>query len=657
VDRAGRALPGSWTVCGHGVSTPLSFGSAPTEVKADVDPVTHAFRLDDLPVGLVQLSAWSSLSQEVRGPAIELRPGEVREADICYVGTDLGRMIRVALLVEPIHMFCDMVDEITLSGPGIGVRRQTRKTVRLDLGYIDDVVFEDVPPGRYTVEVRDARCATWRQEDVEPGSSLVARLTGPSRLRLSVLDAASGAPILAYRASTFVHAGRYGGATFDLWPGDDPPADGLVEGFLATEQTLIVRAPGYAEERVSLTGLSAGEERPVTVRLAHGVVLSGVLLESDGVTPAAHTSVKLAPRLCGRETRGSWGVVDSPVQETITDADGAFVFADLRRAGYTLSAGPCAGQITQDLDLEDSDLDLELTLPSSSAFTGRLIAPGSQRFIDWHIGLVPTDHCLAKESREGWLAEVPLARDGSFVFDRVRAGPAKVVLVLPNVMTVWNLETMYGLFGSTIPLGEVGVEEGRPTQRDFDMTGKLPGGVKVSVRINGEPPAGAMIQAFTPGQNLTAAGILDEAGVARLASIPPGPCHFQICNLDQSWFATADLGTVIESGTETSVAISCELVSGSLLVTDVSGKPLPLHFLIVRAADLADCGFYAHTNERGELPLRLAPGSYLLTPDGREGDVDRYRSSVSSRFTWSARGSPPVAVTFRPRKCDHGERQ
>lgn len=91
-------------------------------------------------------------------------------------------------------------------------------------------------------------------------------------------------------------------------------------------------------------------------------------------------------------------------------------------------------------------------------------------------------------------------------------------------------------------------------------------------------------------------------------------------------------------------------------MTDASsGKPLPLQLLIVKAADLPDTGFYAYTNERGELPLRLAPGSYRLTPDPWDGD--RSRSSAGSRFTWSARGSPPVAVTLRPKKCDHGERQ
>jgi hypothetical protein len=654
----GRCPPGDWLVSGHGMATPLAEGSEATIVSAAPDAETHQFRLVDLPPGHVWLTATCSLGAKAAGPIVELHPGDAQEVDISYTEIDLRRRIAVEVVVEPIDTFYDEVSEIVLSGPAIGVRR-----IKPRMGTTPS--FDDLPPGRYAVEVNDARCQPWRREGVEPGTAVSAHLVGPAQLRLSAVDADTSAPIPAFRASTLVRAARFQPAVFPLWRGEEPPERGLVDHVLATNEMLIVQADGYAECRVPLVGLGAGEVRSLEVRLARGATVSGVVLESDGVTPAARTLVALAASLQADELAGDFAVVEAPPLETRTDDDGWFAFPCVRRGSYALAAGPRAAQIARSLDIAGADVDVELILPPSGSLGGRLIAPEATRFADWRVGLLPLDFG-GENSRQRWLGETALARDGTFRFDRVPAGTARVVLVLPDVISVWGFRPMRGLRGATIPLGEAVVQPGEATCQDFDLGSRLPGSAHITVQIDGAPAAGAMVQLFTAGVGLTGAAILDEQGTAHIRSLPPGLCQFQVGSIDQSWFLASQVLGAVASGREMEVAIASELISGTLLIVDAAtGKPLPKQCLRFNAAGWTDGGFFAHSNDQGEVHLCLAPGSYQIMPGrsahqvlGREAptgsggwvwdvDAERQRERDISTFTWSARGSPPVALRLK----------
>ena len=208
-----------------------------------MDAATGRFRLDGLPAGRVRLRAFSMAANWIDGPEVEVSEAGPAEARIEYRGPELAATITVQTSSRPFYTEGHPEPEsIVARDAGGSVHRAVHIA-----GSSSSYRIEGLSSGPYTVEGEDERYEPWRLEGVRPGTTLRVALKGRARVKLAVVDDATGAPIERYSLRACLDESRSFPNTFDvLSERSAPPSGGVVTGFMPLQTTLLVNGRATA---------------------------------------------------------------------------------------------------------------------------------------------------------------------------------------------------------------------------------------------------------------------------------------------------------------------------------------------------------------------------------------------------------------------------
>jgi hypothetical protein len=342
---------------------------------------------------------------------------------------------RPCLDVEPEH--------VTLRGPqgALAPPRSVRSERML--------IFDDVPPGSYALEIRDPAHEPWLATGVQPGLEPVrAELTGSCTLDLSVVESGSGAPIDTFRVTATVERPTWSlsdgkpaymrqlSAMFDpeLVPlGAHPGGRVVIRGLSTDALMLDVTAPGFAPLTSESISMRPGGVTRLRTEMRRVGGIGGRVRRADG-SPAARVPVGIfpvkesdSPSFVTRDEdewlEGHlWGW-DYELASTISDEQGRFRFEALAPRTYRVRAW-LSSVVDAFATFEIGDGlapdDVELTLPASVALEGRLTSQGAAPDRRWGLALV----CAGNQVRAGQtlFPIATAATDGRFRFEALPPG-------------------------------------------------------------------------------------------------------------------------------------------------------------------------------------------------------------------------------------------
>ncbi|MFG0316255.1 MAG: carboxypeptidase-like regulatory domain-containing protein, partial [Planctomycetota bacterium JB042] len=231
------------------------------------------FRFEELPADRYRLEAVHPLAPTIAGPAVDVVDGSTAEGTVVYDGPPIDRRLLVRTVVRPVDAHPPDPSDVVLHGP-----RGERRTGFRDPERGKTFVFDDVPPGLFTVTVDDPRFAPWRKDHVRPGRQVLAELEGRAAIVLHVVDSVSGRRLDRYSLS--IENAR---ESTRVKRADDPPPNGSVyDGLVAGPVTLRVTCDGYADRETELPPLATRERRTVRVELRPETSIHGVVLDATG---------------------------------------------------------------------------------------------------------------------------------------------------------------------------------------------------------------------------------------------------------------------------------------------------------------------------------------------------------------------------------------
>jgi hypothetical protein len=661
VDAKGKVLKDGWVVNAENAADEVRSihendrRAAVSSVVVDRD--TGEFHIDDMPPGPTRLTAQSAIAHWFQGPTVDVRAGEIVETEIRYDGPDNDTRIVVVARTHPFFVFADDLREVLLRASD-GTPRHATTTP----GAPHNFSFEALPPGRYSAEINDPKFVAWRRTDISPGTSVDAELKGSASVRLDIVDAKSGERVAASRIRV-----RFDNANFRpnefliLERGAHAPKDGLFDGLIPLDQTLIVSADGYADCEVSVGDLNAGEARKLRAEMTRGTRVGGRVVLGDARAPAANADIvlgDLAPDPLGR-SRASAGIVTDLQQanHTTADASGRFTFTMVAPGTHTLRASVSALLTTEiEVDVVDGvdKLDLVLTLPACSSLAGRLIAPDGASFDGLTVLALPPEPNAAEPRRriarvtEAKTA-VPIAADGSFRTGPLALGETRVSLRLASVMLPFGFDTALASRATTIDLGVVTIAAGAETQHDFDVRAMFPGRIEVSLRVNGTSAPGTVIEVRDADDIKSVEGAAFADAKPSSTTNPLACKRYRLVarSIDQSWFFLASDVVTVKPAETAQASIDVTLAEGALQILDDNRQPAR----VVKKVEIRRDGddmlqplarATASTDSEGRLQLRLPIGSYRMFSAERPIN----RDATSASFDMTASGPAPASVEF-----------
>ncbi len=667
VDAQGRSTRDAWQVYAEAIGITKGDDSEAARASTAADMATGQFRLEGMPAGRVQLKAYSGIANWIDGPSVEVHAGETTEANIEYTGPDNSRRITVSTFARSFYIYDSDVHEIVLSVPG----KEPRKAEKI-AGSSQSFSFDDLEPGSYSITIDDPKFKPWRKDGVQPGQSVEAHLQGASSVGLVVLDAATRAAIPRYALRVrFDHSSSFPNEFEVFGPDRDPPAGGLVEGLIPTDQTMIVVAEGYAPCELQLEGLKPGEQRPLTAEMRHGARLVARVRQADGRTPIAGLTVTLESVQPDKNDHP--GVVFRTLsrdkqREASSGADGDASFAAVAAGTYRLRAELtpllAAEQDGVAIAAADTEKRIDLVLPPNGWLVGRVLGLEGAAGEGCSLVILPTGigdeerellEDRANLNRKG--PQNPVAADGSFRAGPLRAGKSGVAFQYPSIKVKDGPNSSWTQPGAKIELGEIEIPAGGELRCEFDLRGRLPGRVEAEVRVNGAPASNARVSIRSAdGEQRGGVIELDANGRGTSAPIAAGAVRFDLGSSEGGWSWSPPRTWTIASGETLRVSWDVSLVAGSLQLLDAAtGKPLALHDVSILSEAEAD-GFESWvqrtTDTQGRLDLRLVPAGYKLFvqfvsgPDGRPMRVN----FEPARFDWTASGSaqPLLKLAKKP---------
>lgn len=665
-DQGAPLIGQNWQV--YATGAPATAGGDETRVSVGVDAASAEFLLVDLPPGRVELTAHSKLANWIDGPSVEVVAGAVAMADVTYGGADLSRRITVTLFCRPFHIFAvGEVDAITLTDE-VGRSRTARKIE----GSSQSHCFDDVAPGRYVVEVEDRRMLPWSRADLAPGSEISAQLKGNAAVKLAVVDADSGASIDRYSLTVWFDDYHGSPDRFEiLRASDPPPAEGWFDGLIPMNQTLLVRADGYAETVVELHPLEPTEVRAVTARLTRGATLRGAVTESDGTTPVAGLTVR---RIVQRDSDDEPANPvrfnndrDADTVEAITGTDGRFEFTGTSpgRYGLRCGRGPKLEAVLDGIEVttEMSALEaLDLALPPSGVVTGRLIGPPDAVFDGMRVRVVAVRDGLEVDPRERFadaesfgqaraVSDGAVRADGTYRTRPAPAGDARIVLQLPTIEIPLGAGGSLLHPGPSIELGTVEVPAHGEARFDCELRDLYPTTLRLQVLLEGVDATGAIVEVRRAGAAAEmanpdglAGGALDREGHASLGRVPPGDVRVMVRDPRSTWVYWSNGSIRVPPGPPTEVVLRATLVAGEVtLLLGATRQPIAQAEVMIGPDEGTATRFElsSETGESGRVRLRLAPGRYRVLSFGT-GDP---RSAI---IDWTTSGPSELEASLEP---------
>lgn len=654
VDSNGKAVAGGWMVYGES-TTPVkrsdpSGGRDSTDVRAPADESTGEFLLEDVPPGRIRLKAYSRIANWIEGPGVDVRAGEETQADITYTGPDNESRIVVKTFCRPFHVFSDDAEEILLSAPG----QETRKASKIERSS-QSFAFDDLPPGSYTVEIRDAIFQPWSKSGVRPGETVSANLKGSAAVALQVVDEVTVLPIERFALDVRFEQVNFHPNLFRVIEAKDAlPPGGLIEGLIPKNQTLIVRADGYAPREIPLPDLQSGETRSVMARVGRGKSLVGRTVAGAAKKAVGGVRVVLLPaRKPGERSSIILGERDPAARSTESDAEGRFSFTMLPPGSFHLRGRLGESLVVQQpvtIAEDDDSVDVELVLPAPTWLVGKLIGPPEASFEGLRILANPVQTEPGEEEARMDLRrpEVPVAKDGTFRCGPLPAGETRVILQLPEIELPGFGGSM-STEGMGRDLGTVTLAPEADTEREFDVRDLFPGSIRLRVRVNGAPAASALVEVVNadPG-NVIATVQLDANGEGTSGPVFPGVHRLVSGPGDGTWIHLASVQPVVKSGVRVDVEFDIQLFRGTLHLIDAgSGKPLAASHIVLAPEEMREAPQTARvrTDDQGIVELSLPAGRFLIETGEMAGFFDPATSAV---VDWTSSGPIPKELALKP---------
>lgn len=372
------------------------------------------FVLEDVPPGRVWLFADTTFWGTCGVAEVEVVPGEAVRADVVFP-FDPERAALVTVEHEATHHVGYGTNEVELRSEG-----RVRAGRRLATGHCT-FVFEDLDPGEWelVVDVAGGLRQTW---PVELGERHEVRLSAEEdrscRLSVELVDALTGAAIEDY-ALTLERRGR---SLALRAPGDPPPPGGVFDGDLSGRWTAELSAPGYSTERVVFAVPELGFS--LVARLDPFRTLEGRVVDVDG-RPAADVAVTLSAVGGSAWSSARLREVRFPERHVRTDAEGRFVFEELRRGTYLIEAEEPLRRyaVRRVVAVRGERTEAPtLALPGFARARGRLLGePPPGAYVEADMLDTVDDPRKAQ-----------LRPDGVFVFAGLPAGRVRLSLVAPD---------------------------------------------------------------------------------------------------------------------------------------------------------------------------------------------------------------------------------
>jgi hypothetical protein len=647
VDREGKPVRAVWNVYGDRVRATPTRRVEPPRAQGVYEPASGRFLLEDLPPGPVKLQGYSRLGGWLDGPTVEVYADEVVEAELRFDGPDTTRRIAVQIDAQPFYAFASEIEGVYLDGEGVEERAAKR-----DPRLANTFVFDDLPAGPFTVEVRDPRFRAWRREGVEPGTALDARLAGAGVVVLDVRDAKSGEPVTRYALKTRFEEGGQRGNVVELYPRPtEAPAGGRLAGLVPRPQTFTIAAPGYAVADARVDAFPEGEPAIVRVELARGAAVEGRVTEADGTTPVAFVEVEIVSRDdTGAMAWSPWN--DADLRRTTTDAAGRYRFEALGPGRWHLRA-PRSLLLVGRADVEIAAggpevVAADVAFPAHGEIDGRVLAGEELDLSGALISAAPIAN--ANEVRNRWNAllsmqDLPpgfeVAADGSFRLAPVAAGTLQLELVLPPAL---DLANGIQFPQHRIPLGPVDVAAGAVTTKELDVRATGPGALDFALLVDGRTAERCEI-ALTPRTGSFASSVVrtNADGLASSGLLLPGEYGLAITGPGGAWSWAAPEKAEVRSGERAQVTLEIDTVEAALELADAAAKAPLAHRRITVQQDspsAAAAVLRARTDADGRATLLLVPGRYRLSCEPDRGG----RAYAAVELEWTPSGPVPARV-------------
>lgn len=531
-DKHGAGLEG-WTVS----ATAGFVGENYKYISTARTAADGSYRLENLAPGAFEVFAMASNSDATKQVKVRVAPGQVIEVDFRYDGPPLARRIVVRPRFGRTTVFFqgDWI-EMALLAPGSADRRPAViRSIPMRF-YLDDVL-----PGEYSIQLRDARFKPLTVEHVQPGAVVDLDIVGGAAIALTVVDDESGERIERFSVESR-NESLYGRGTVCTLFDDKSASSGetVVEGVLTIDQTLIVRAPGRSPLEIPIRGLQQGERRALHARLTQGVLIEGVVIGSVSRKPVPSARVRLLKKL--PDPKGQpWPseTTAGPRSIATTDAQGRFTISGVGlgeiEAAVTIDSLP--EKRTPISITELGVIQVELEAPAAGRLVGRVLAPPGASFADLGLFIAHVE----KNSDQKIVRQVGgrgarIEANGEFSTPWIEAGDAVVRLMQRRERTAVGDPSWFQNRVSPIELGTVTLASDADTRRDFDLLTAFPCAVDVYVMMGGGPAFGVDVELRdTTLDNRFWLAATDENGRARLPVVPPSTYFVLVREPESKW--------------------------------------------------------------------------------------------------------------------------
>ncbi|MBI3818097.1 MAG: carboxypeptidase regulatory-like domain-containing protein [Planctomycetes bacterium] len=469
----GKVLNHDGTALGRGIHVYINSeykssgdGGDHTYYSAPADPATGEFTICDAPPGPADVYARGEFAW-VAGPRIDVAEGAVFERNLYYDGPDPNKTIVVAKGCDLIYIF-DEVDSIKLINSfGLAVAEQKTST------------FHDVPRGEYTVLIEDPKFKTWSKSGVHSGERVRADLVGSSALRVNITDDAGGA-IHTYRMRVRYHFKNMTVSPneFEIRkPGDPEPANGIYQGIVPGDITIVVESEGYAHSETRIDNLMPGETKAITIQMNRGGFVHGRVTYATG-DPARNVKITLASPDADDEILEEWegyqgfdGIVPDALRPATTGADGSFSFTRVPAGGYklvTFVSFMLRKQVSADVAANET-LYLNISLPAHGFAKGSILGLRAEDVSRLRLEIYSTNPSDSDKFSKGLLTTSPiLGPDNHYELGPAQTGDYS--LVLSSIPEKEATDPRIPPDG--VSLGKITIIAGTTVERNFEIPPK-----------------------------------------------------------------------------------------------------------------------------------------------------------------------------------------
>lgn len=664
LDANGNTPAGNWSVR---VDSDWVTPGANGTVNRDFASVTNGtFRVEGVAPGKVHVRAEMALIPQPVEATTEVASNQTAHVDLRYLGPDASTRIHVSTFNSPFFIFSTVDASVVALRASSGelLRPQADAQRRSSQTH----VFEDVPSGDYTLEIRDPRFEPIAKSGVRAGQSVSVDLRGASGIALEVMavdKAGASVPVEDYRLRVRYPKANMSPNEFEVRAAEKPaPAGGIYSGIVPGDLVLSVDVEGKGHGEIAVDGLVAGETRRVSVKVLPTASVSGLVTRAGTAQPCAGVSVHLGPPAAPRNEKSNNIMADLAVEKAThtleSAADGSFRFDDVAPGTYELKAivnERWQSPVMRFEVLPGEPYTFDLLMPGAGTLEGRILQPSAFSLEDLTIGVrqdgdsrmvqIFGSPFQAKHSKNAQPSSANLDDQGKFVIGPLTAGRYEVKLKMPDAIMPQAGNGTSSLAGSSFALGSVDIVADRVTTVEYDLGERMPGIIDFQLILEGGKPedygVSAVVHEDGKYWKSEAGAKVSADGKARLGPVAPGNYRFVVNGLSVPMMALSSEQVTVAPGALASATVQLKLIRDTITFLDADGKPATKDPILLWSLDYASSASFVKTDELGNASLALPAGEYVVTKGPGRPPIE----DTTRRFVW-----PPATREWRFEAAD-----